>query len=127
MSARSFRQQLQAQLRSAQQRVDDTVFIAVSEVRRSIVQGSTLTGSPGQPVDTGTLRKSWTQRRESPRTWLVSTPVPYSAFIEAGGNSRGRFVLRSVVGGFHSVALTRTGWDKIVEYARERARSGRRP
>jgi hypothetical protein len=126
-TADQFRGQLSAAMRSTQQRINDTVFIAVSEVRRSIVQGSTLTGAPGQPVDTNTLRKSWTQRRLSARLWEVSTPVPYSVYVEEGGTTRGRMQLRSVVGGFHSVALTRTGWDRIVAYARERARSGRRP
>jgi len=93
------------------------IFLRVtSEVDKSIRKGSALTGSPGQPVQTGFLRNSWETSFPSKTVSQVSTNCEYAEFIEDGGNSRGKFTLRSKVGGFHSVKLTRAGFQKIADH-----------
>lgn len=97
------------------------------EVQRSIVEGSELTGAPGQPVDTGALRNSWLGEFLTAWTWQLTTNLEYAWGIEHGlryatrGNVSGqtlqRLTLRSSVGGFHSVALTLAGLQTIVKYA----------
>lgn len=88
------------------------VFLGVtSEVERSVVEGSELTGAPGQPVDTGTLRASWAGTFASPSRWSLSTNIEYAPVIE--DNARGA-TLRSAVGGFHSVKKTVLGFPNIV-------------
>jgi len=110
------------------------VFVgSVVAVHESVVEGSPLTGAPGQPVDTGFLKSSWIPA--FPGEWLgeVSTNVSYAPVVEAGGDrslydARGvdrpprkqipgstNYKGPSVVGGPHSVALTRASWDRIVE------------
>lgn len=84
----------------------------VSAVEDSIKRGSPVTGAPGQPVDTGNLLGSWTTQFEGPRRALISTNTSYAPSIE--DNERGA-TLRSEVGGFHSVALTRAGFEALVE------------
>jgi hypothetical protein len=95
-------------------RVRRQLVEVTQEVQRSVVEGSELTGAPGQPVDTGTLRASWVGRFVDRARWELSTNVEYAPHIENGGNARGPFTLRSAVGGFHSVKLTRASWGKIV-------------
>ena len=83
----------------------------------SIVEGSPVTGAPGQPVDTGNLRGSWQNIIDGPLLRRIVTNVLYAPYIEEG-TSRGRaMVLRSQVGGFRSVALTRAGWQALVAEA----------
>lgn len=93
----------------------DVFLGAVLEVHDSIVHGSAITGSPGQPVDTGNLRASW--QFSFPEQWVgeISTNVEYAPAIEEGISGDGPMTLRSEVGGFHSVAATRSNWDRIVE------------
>jgi len=106
----------------------NALFINVaSGVKASIVDGSAVTGAPGQPVDTGNLKASWQLTFESKNSALVSTNVAYAPVIE--DNLRSSFdprgtmpekdVLRepkkSTVGGFHSVKLTVGAFDRIVE------------
>ncbi len=84
------------------------------EVARSIRFGSDLTGAPGQPVDTGTLRDSWIERYLSEWMWRISTSIDYAAYIEddvGGHNYR--------VGGPHSVKLTVLGAERILARAKE--------
>lgn len=104
-------------------RKHDAVFAGVvTEVHRSIVEGSQITGAPGQPVDTGHLRQSWNISFPDPHTAIVSTNVEYALIIEQ--NLRGAKVSskdkygkpKPKIGGFHSVALTFMGFDKIVEH-----------
>ncbi len=91
------------------------VFVGVAtETLNSIVEGSAITGAPGQPVDTGNLKASWHLGFESATSALISTNVEYAPYIE-DGIGRGPMTLRSAVGGFHSVALTRMGFQKIVD------------
>jgi len=87
----------------------------VDESFRSIVEGSELTGAPGQPVDTGILKASWQRFPEGDNSVTIATNVEYAPYIEDGANSRGPFQLRSAVGGFHSLAQTVAGSDRIVE------------
>ncbi len=92
-------------------------FVAiVGAVYESIVLGSALTGAPGQPVDTGNLRASWQQEIQDNRG-SVMTNVVYAPQIENGISDRTgkRLTLRSQVGGFHSVKLTRANFQRIVE------------
>ena len=114
-------------------RVHDVFVRSTEEVQESIVEGSPVSGAPGQPVDTGALKGSWQQRRHERFLWDTSTPLAYAPVVEEGGMveasgrsgamSGGRYTLRSEVGGFHSIALTRAAWQKIVDHAvREVAR-----
>ncbi len=97
------------------------VFVDVTrEVKRSLVEGSEITGAPGQPVRTGNLKNSFVDEFTSPETWEVTTNVEYAPHIEAGGNDRGPFDPsrgdpRSEVGGYHSAALTVAGFDRLVD------------
>lgn len=106
---------------SARQKVARTFAIATEEVQRSLVEGSEITGSQGQPVDEFVLRPSFIPEFLTPSTWQITTDKLYAKFIEQGGNSFGPFTLRSKVGGFHSKELTRTGWPAIVRFAAEQA------
>jgi hypothetical protein len=45
------------------------------EAQRSIVEGSELTGAPGQPVDTGFLKGSWSRWYDSPTKQTIGTNV----------------------------------------------------
>lgn len=107
---------------------------AADEVYRSVVEGSPITGAPGQPVDTGNLKGSWQNQILGPLTRAITTNVVYAQDIEDGvrhGVVAGvgaddatdaikapdaPLTLRSQVGGFHSVKLTRAGWQGIVDH-----------
>lgn len=94
----------------------ERMFVAVGlEAHRSIQSGSEITGSPGQPVDTGNLRNSWQLTRETDSLITIDTPVEYAQPIEDGVGRYGPLELRSAVGGFHSVALTVAGLGRIVD------------
>jgi hypothetical protein len=89
-----------------------SVFVGVcTAVHDSIVNGSAVTGAPGQPVDSGNLKASWVPEFVDANTFQTTTNVEYAPIIEH--NLRGA-TLRSSVGGFHSVALTVAGFDRIV-------------
>jgi hypothetical protein len=102
----------------------------------SIVEGSPVTGAPGQPVDIGYLKGSWQNIVEGPLTRQIVTNVAYAPAIEddartafnpagavpdpewrkahqrGGTNRKGP----SQVGGHHSVKLTRAAWQRIVDF-----------
>lgn len=82
---------------------------------RSVRVGSAITGSPGQPVDSGALRDSYT--RHDINRWVreISSPLVYAPLIEAGIGRFGPLTLRSRVGGWHSLALTASSWQRIVD------------
>lgn len=106
----------------------NALFINVAkDVKASIVDGSAVTGAPGQPVDTGNLKASWQLTMEAKHSALISTNVAYAPVIEDNLRSsfdpRGampvkdalRKPIKSTVGGFHSVKLTVGAFDRIVE------------
>jgi hypothetical protein len=105
-----------------EQRYADLYENTAAHVGRSIISGSHITGAPGQPFKDGDLIKSW--RRYAAGRWgirWVSTS-PYAHVIEY--NLRGA-TLRSKVGGFHSVTLTRLMWPRIVQYELNKLRNSR--
>lgn len=93
------------------------------EVHMSIVEGSPLTGAPGQPKDLGNLIKSW-QKRFDGDSAIVSTNSEYAPYIEKGlrvvekdgVSEEKKLTLRSEVGGFHSVSKTHAAFDRILEH-----------
>lgn len=99
-------------------------FVAgCAAIKNSIVEGSPLTGSPGQPVgdpatdpNSGNLRDSWTLEFEDANHALISTNVIYAPHNEYGITEDGRpYVQRSAVGGRHSVALTMAGAQRLMD------------
>jgi hypothetical protein len=89
-----------------------------TEVQRSVVEGSEITGAPGQPVDTGALKSSWVGRFVNPLSWTLETNTVYAKSIEDGiSYSHGGtpMTLRSPVGGFGSVAATVAGFQRVVD------------
>lgn len=90
---------------------------AVSLAWRSIVVGSAITGAPGQPVDTGALKASWMIEWAGSWVATITSTLIYAALIEAGIGRFGPLTLRSRVGGFHSLALTAAGWQRLVDAA----------
>lgn len=97
----------------------------VDGATRSIVEGSELTGSPGQPVDTGALKASWQTIYETPTVALIATNIEYAPYVEEGINSQGPVNYR--VGGPHNVKLTVAGIDRIVADEVVRTTEGRAP
>jgi hypothetical protein len=109
------------------------VYLAVAaKVHESITVGSPTTGAPGQPVDTGFLRASWTLT-QGPTVSEIATNVAYAPVIEhnlrAAYNSSGvqndrrnpngtaRRAVKSTVGGAHSVRLTVAAADRLQSEA----------
>jgi hypothetical protein len=87
----------------------------------SIVNGSPLTGAPGQPVDTGNLKASWQLMFPTPEVAEIVTKSVYAVPNETGITDDGRpYLQRSPVGGRHSVALTFAGMTRIVEHETKR-------
>lgn len=78
----------------------------------SIVDGSPLTGAPGQPVDTAELRDSWTAVPEGPATRLIKSDAIHALAVEYnwGGVSYQNH-------GPHSRALTVHGFPRILDAA----------
>jgi len=92
----------------------------VADVNSSIAFGSTVTGSPGQPVDEGILRASWGTTWQSPTSALVASggaAAGYNMQNEDGiaRPGGGPYIQRSAVGGRHSVSKTIDGLPRIVE------------
>jgi hypothetical protein len=93
------------------------VFVNTASAAHSSIQnGSTVTGAPGQPVDTGNLKSSWQLNFTSPTAAEITTNVVYAKGIEEGISSHGTpITFRSSVGGAHSVALTRANLQRLVD------------
>lgn len=114
---RSFEEDLRRHERRVRQRWDGIHRGVAAEVFKSVVEGSPITGAPGQPVKYEDLKKSW--KRVSPSRLITNiiTDSPYAEIIE---NNRRGARLRSKVGGFHSVKMTRAGFQGIVRYVNRR-------
>lgn len=92
------------------------LFVNVATATHASIQlGSSITGAPGQPVDTGALRASWQLEFETKDAALISTDKIYAPPIEDGIGPHGPLTLRSRVGGFRSVALTIAGFPALVQ------------
>jgi hypothetical protein len=110
----SFSGDVQAFTRKVNGRSRD-VFLGVADAcMESIVEGSPITGAPGQPVDTGNLKTSWQERIEGDKAF-ITTNVAYAPQIEDGTRAGRALTLRSQVGGFHSVRLTIAGFTRVVD------------
>lgn len=107
--------------------LNNDVFLGVGEeCLRSVVEGSDITGAPGQPVGQygkgynegavgGFLKASWQRWFPSPTEQTIATDAPYAQPIEDLVGRFGPIRIRSTVGGGHSVKLTIAGFDKIVD------------
>jgi hypothetical protein len=105
------------------------VFLnTVSACYESVVNGSPLTGSPGQPVGQygpgyhegdvgGELKASWQTHFLSPASAEIVTNSPYAPQNEDGIARPGGGTYRhlSTVGGRHSVMKTAAAIQKVVD------------
>lgn len=108
-----FQQQMDRFIQKTRAR-EAALYEGVQEhVGRSIKFGSAVTGAPGQPVKSGDLLGSWRRDRRGVRFVRWTSDLIYAGIIE--DNRRGA-QLRSKVGGFHSVKLTRAGFRAIVSH-----------
>lgn len=103
-------------IREMEQRARAVFLGTAAHLERSIKDGSSLTGAPGQPVQTGNLKRSWQTTFPSQDVAEIATNVIYAPGIEDGVSLKtGKaLTLRSPEGGFHSVKLTVAGFEKIV-------------
>ena len=99
-------------IEKVRQRGDALYVNCSSHVLTSIKAGSPVTGAPGQPVQTAVLLNSWHLEFLGPVAEITSN-CSYAKTIE--DNERGA-TLRSEVGGFHSLRLTRAAWPQVVEF-----------
>lgn len=104
----------------------DAFLGVVLEATRSVVEGSELTGAPGQPVDTGALKASWQTTFDSPERATIGTNIDYAEAVEEGIGPHGPRVYgkKNNIGGSHSVALTVGGMGRIVDAVTRRAAGG---
>jgi hypothetical protein len=67
----------------------ELMMTVVPKLHESIVEGSSLTGAPGQPIDTGALRSSW-QYEYAPdfSSATIGTFLGYAPVIEYGLRSK---------------------------------------
>jgi hypothetical protein len=112
----SFESDLKKFMTKTKKREERIITGVFSAVRRSITNGSRTTGSPGQPPD---LRKSYRTERESRTVAVISSNQHSARSVEDGiAHMHGGYTLsrlKSRTGGFHSVALTRAGFQPLVE------------
>jgi hypothetical protein len=96
---------------------DQAVFAGFADAcKTSIVDGSPVTGAPGQPEASGDLKDSWTLEYPSPTLAVISTPLIYAPLIEDGMGPHGP--LKGPVGGqggYHSLKLTIAGAQRLLE------------
>lgn len=93
----------------------------VDKILVSVRDGDPVTGSPGQPVDLGDLKRSWQSTVEGNEGHVFSDD-PAARVIEAGVRAGTPLQFRSG-GGAHSVKLTVNAADKLVEATVREVRS----
>lgn len=94
----------------------DQFFGMANEVARSVIDGSEITGAPGQPVDTAALKTSWIPAYTSPTTFQMTTNSEYAQPVEDGVGSKGQPVTYGKkTGGSHSVKMTEAGIQAIAD------------
>lgn len=114
--------------RKIQRRLNDIHANCSQKMEGSVKFGSQLTGAPGQPVDTEELRKSWILKYPTMLVSRLTTNMEYAGSIEEGiqppyTKKSGTHVtprpmtLRSEVGGFHSVKMTKDNFQRVVDQA----------
>lgn len=123
----SFSDQIRAFSEKVQKRTDDVFANIVNATADSIVNGSPVTGSPGQPVGQygpgyhpgevgGDLKASWQISEVTPTSALISTNSEHAVQNEYGISATdGPYFQRTSIGGRHSVAHTIAGFQKIVD------------
>jgi hypothetical protein len=90
------------------------VFVGtVHAVHGSIVEGSPVTGAPGQPVVSGRLAESYSDTIEGNLGRVVSGH-PAAAMVEDGIHPGGGALLYQHGGGPHSVKLTHAAFPRLV-------------
>lgn len=101
-----------AQIESA---AEDAFELIVDAVEDSVLNGSAITGSKGQPRKTGTLLRSWVKKKRGRRYASIETDNEYAIFVEnkahgadydAGGG--GPHSLRRTVARFGPLAAAAT-------------------
>lgn len=79
----------------------------VAEAKRSVIQGSALTGSLGQPIGpTGETAAAWIEERPGPWVADILTHDPGAKTIEKGQRRGRRLRFHVRHGGAHSLKLT---------------------
>lgn len=112
----SFESDVNRFIAKTEQRAKDIFVASTVEVKRSVVEGSSITTSKGQPVDTGALRASWADNFLSATLWQLQTNIAYAPAVE----NRVMTDRPSEVGGHHSVKLTEAGFSRIVDQVTSR-------
>lgn len=122
----AFADQVRQFTAKAEQLSNDVYANVVSATFNSIVNGSPITGAPGQPVGQygpgyhpgevgGELKASWQVSGIETGDALISTNSNHAVQNEYGISATdGPYVQRSTVGGRHSVANTVAGFPLIV-------------
>lgn len=120
--------QFKAELRT---RSRDQFFGTANEVARSVIEGSELTGAPGQPVDTGHEKAGWIPAYTSPTRFEMTNKVEYAEAIEDGVGPHGPVAYgntgkpgASTVGGSHSVKKTIDGFQAIADHVAQKIAGG---
>lgn len=99
--------------------IEDTFNVCVRETKRSVLEGSELTGSKGVPVDTGNAKSSIIDEKTGKLTWHIAATgegkdgdATYIVHVEE--NIRG---VKFNNGGPHFFGDTIANIDKIFEEA----------
>lgn len=116
---------------------DQAIFVETAALAfESIVEGSPITGAPGQPVDTGAEKAAW-HLELAAHSAAITNPMAYAPVIEndlrssfdeaglviprprlPGGGVRPH--VKSTVGGHHSVKVTVANIDRLIDEAGRR-------
>lgn len=77
----------------------------------SIINGSAVTGSLGQPVASGDLLRSWTVKRSGRRRASIETDNDHAIFVEHAAHG---YVYDAGGGGAHSVKKSVAGFGQLA-------------